>query len=331
MLALPIGTAAGGLFNTSIALIICWFAMTMCAFFILEVNLYLPRGANMISMAELTLGKIGKNVTWIVYLALLYALLSAYIAGGSDLFEGFLSQYSIPLPVQMTTIVYVAIFAILVYFGVYLVDKVNSVLMYVKLAVYFMLLFLIAPKGSLVHLQGGDWHHVQSALMLLIASFGFAIIVPTLRDYFEDDIAQLRKVIFLGSLFPLFCYLAWVAVIMSAVPKDGTHGLFALLHHPHATSGLARAIELAVNQPEISQLFRFFSTISMLTAFLGVSLCLFDFLSDGLHLQKKGLQGCLTAGLVFIPPTIIVLFSPSIYMISNDAIDHQRLTRCCWR
>lgn len=314
MLALPIGTAAGGLFNTSIALIVCWIAMTMCAFFILEVNLYLPRGANMISMAELTLGKTGKGITWVVYLCLLYALLSAYIAGGSDLFESLLNQWHIQLPDQITTITYVAIFATLVYFGVYLVDKVNSVLMYVKLAVYFMLLFLIAPKGSLVHLQGGNWHNVQSALMLLIASFGFAIIVPTLRDYFEDDIAQLRKVIFLGSLFPLFCYLAWVAIIMSAVPKEGPNGLFALLHNPHATSGLAHAIELAVNQSTISRLFQFFSTISMLTAFLGVSLCLFDFLSDGLHLRKKGMQGYLTAGLVFIPPTIIVLFSPSIYI-----------------
>ncbi len=247
-------------------------------------------------------------------MCLLYTLLSAYIAGGSDLFESFLLKCHINLPAHIATIVYVSIFATLVYCGIRMVDKVNSTLMYLKLAIYFALLFLIAPKVSVEKLQGGEWVYLENALMLLIASFGYAIIVPTLRDYFEDDVQQLRKVIFLGSLFPLFCYLAWIAAIMGVVPKEGPNGLLVLLKDAHATSGLAHAIELAVLKPTISRLFEFFSSISMLTAFLGVSLCLFDFLSDGLHLQKKGKQGYFTAGLVFVPPTIVVLFSPNIYI-----------------
>ncbi len=314
MLALPIGTAASGLFNTGLALIGCWLAMTLCAFFILEVNLYLPKGANMISMAQITLGRPGKMVTWITYLFLLYALISAYIAGGSDLLQSFLSQFSLNIPSQLITLLYVSCFASLVYCGISLVDKVNSALMYVKLTVYFLLLLLIAPKVSLEKLQGGQWFYLKNAVMLLIASFGFAIIVPTLRDYFDDDIEQLKKVIFLGSLFPLFCYLAWVAAIMGVVPKEGHYGLVHLLHDKHATSGLAHALEYAIHQPTISHLFQFFSSISMLTAFLGVSLCLFDFLSDGLSLKKKGKEGYLITSLVFIPPLGLVLFYPGIYI-----------------
>lgn len=314
MLALPIGTAASGLFNTTIALLLCWVAMTICAFFILEVNLYLPRGANMISMAQVTLGVPGKAVTWISYLCLLYTLLSAYIAGGSDLFESFLTQCNIQMSAQIATLIYVCFFAGMVYCGIRLVDRVNSILMYLKLAVYCLLLFLIAPKVNIVNLQGGDWLYLKNAFLLLIASFGFAIIVPTLRDYFEDDIKQLRQVILLGSLFPLFCYLAWIAVIMGVVPKEGANGLMTLVKDAHATSGLAHALEVAVQQPTISRLFEFFSSISMLTAFLGVSLCLFDFLSDGLHMEKKGKQGYMIAGLVFVPPTLVVLVSPNIYI-----------------
>ena len=44
MLALPVANAASGFWNSTIFLILCWLLMTLGAFFILEVNLYLPRG-----------------------------------------------------------------------------------------------------------------------------------------------------------------------------------------------------------------------------------------------------------------------------------------------
>lgn len=39
--------------------------------------------------------------------------------------------------------------------------------------------------------------YIGGAIMILITSFGFAIIVPNLRDYFDDDIKQLEKSVFL--------------------------------------------------------------------------------------------------------------------------------------
>ena len=52
----------------------------------------------------------------------------------------------------------------------------------------------------------------------------------------------------------------------------------------------------------------------MLTAFLGVSLGLFDFLADGLNLKKNGSQGKFTLALTFLPPLIVVLINPGIYL-----------------
>ena len=52
----------------------------------------------------------------------------------------------------------------------------------------------------------------------------------------------------------------------------------------------------------------------MVTAFLGVSLGLFDFLADGLKLQKTGSQGKYTLALTFLPPLAVVLFNPGIYL-----------------
>lgn len=314
MLALPIASAQSGFIDTSIFLILCWAAMLLGALFILEVNLCLPQGANLISMAEHTIGPVGKGFTWLSYLFLLYTLLSAYISGGSDVFQSLLLLMQFTPSLSLTTILFVILFALIVYAGIHTVDILNQGLMYAKLSVFLILLVLIFPHVSVTKLKGGELQYMSSAIMVLITSFGFAIIVPSLRDYFNNDARTLRKVILIGSLFPLVCYIAWSAAIMGVIPRDGAESLSDLLQSDHATSGLSFALEVATHQHFITNFFRFFSSVSMLTAFLGVSLCLFDFLSDGLKLNKKGRQGYLLAALVFIPPTLIVLFKPGIYI-----------------
>jgi tyrosine-specific transport protein len=155
---------------------------------------------------------------------------------------------------------------------------------------------------------------ITGSLMVLITSFGFASIVPSLREYFHDDIKSLRKVILFGSLIPLACYILWDAVIMGVVQREGSNGLIALTSNEHATSGLTNALSVAVNSSWITGFFGFFTSICMITAFLGVSIGLFDFIADGLALKKTGLQGKSTLALTFIPPLAVVLIKPGIYL-----------------
>lgn len=314
MLALPIATASLGFWDSTLFLALVWFAMTLSAFFILEANLWLPKGANMISMAKTTLKTPGQIIAWISYLFLLYTLLSAYIDGGSDVISAFLQQVGIHLPDVTTTLLFVFIFAFIVYNGIRQVDRLNRLLMFVKLAIYGFLLFSITPSIHLKTLNAGSLSLTAGSIMVMVTAFGFAIIVPSLREYFDDDVKALRKVILIGTLFPLICYVAWDAAIMGVIPISGEHGLQALNQSAHSTSGLAKSLELATNNQTIDKLFRFFSTVCILTAFLGVSLCLFDFLADGLGLKRKGGQGLLVAGLVFMPPLLLNLLFSGLYL-----------------
>lgn len=314
MLALPVANAASGFFQSSIFLLICWFLMTLGALFILEVNLYLPPGKNMISMAAATLGVPGLLAAWVSYLCLLYTLLSAYISGGADVISGLLQPFPTqPSRWQLTTIFTVG-FGLIVYGGIHQVDLLNRGLMFAKLAIYFILVILIAPNIQIDHFQGGHARYITSSIMILITSFGFAIIVPNLREYFNDDIKQLRKVVLVGSLIPLLCYLTWDAVIIGSLPSSGEHGLMALMQDPHTTSSLATMLSNTVNNPIISALFNFFTSICMLTAFLGVSLCLISFLGDGLKMHQHGLQGLGLFFLTFLPPLITVIYYPGAYI-----------------
>ena len=314
MLALPVSTSPAGMFNSIFFLIACWLVMTVGAFLILEVNLRLPAGSNMVSMAKSTLGLPGQIIAWITYLVLLYSLLAAYISGGSDVFNGLLQSAHLHLPAWITSILFTLSFSLIIYSGIRAVDYVNRGLMFGKLGVYLLLVFIISPYIDVSKLSGGSVKAITGSLMILITSFGFASIVPSLRDYFQSDVASLRRVILIGSLIPLVCYILWNAVIMGVVERDGSDGLLALRNSEHATSGLTNALSMAVHSEWITGFFGFFTSICMITAFLGVSLGLFDFLADGLHLKKSGIQGKWTLALTFIPPLAVVLINPGIYL-----------------
>ncbi|WP_173236387.1 amino acid permease [Legionella antarctica] len=314
MLALPVSTAEVGFSNSLFFLFFCWLVMTAGALLVLEVNLRLPAGSNMISMAKSTLGVPGQIIAWITYLFLLYTLLAAYISGGSDVFSSILHKVHIDLPNWITSIVFTALFSIVVYKGIRSVDYVNRGLMFGKLGVYVLLVVIISPHISPVGLVGGSARAFTGTLMILVTSFGFASIVPSLRDYFDNDVRTLRRVILFGSLIPLVCYIIWDAVIMGVVSREGTDGLIALMNSEHATSGLTEALNHSVQSQWISGFFGFFTSICMVTAFLGVSLGLFDFLADGLKLKKSGNEGKYTLALTFLPPLAVVLFNPGIYL-----------------
>lgn len=314
MLALPVSTAEVGFGHSILFLFLCWLIMTAGALLMLEVNLRLPAGSNVISMAKSTLGLPGQIIAWVTYLFLLYTLLSAYISGGSDVFNSLLHKLNIAIPASMTAILFTFLFGLIVYKGIRSVDYVNRGLMFGKLGIYIVLVCIISPHASLMGLTGGSPRAFTSTLMILITSFGYASIIPSLRDYFADDIPNLRRVILLGSLIPLFCYIVWDAVIMGVVSREGENGLIALMSSDHATSGLTEALSQAVQSQWISGFFGFFTSICMLTAFLGVSLGLFDFLADGLKFKKSGIQGKYTLAITFIPPLAIVLIYPGIYL-----------------
>lgn len=314
MLALPVANAATGFWQSSLFLLLCWAIMTLGALFILEANLYLPPGKHMVSMAAATLGVPGLFLAWLSYLFLLYTLLAAYISGGADVFGNLFSKIGIPINEWQASILFTMLFGLVVYGGIRRVDLLNRGLMFGKLAVYLILVVLIAPHIKFNHFEGGEFQYITGTVMILITSFGFAIIVPNLRDYFNDDVKVLKQVVLIGSLIPLLCYIAWDAVIMGSLSSHGERGLIALMHDERTTSALATLLSDTVQNNVISSLFNFFTSICMLTAFLGVSLCLISFLADGLKMTQEGKQGLGLFLLTFIPPLLIVIYYPGAYI-----------------
>ncbi|MES2141754.1 MAG: aromatic amino acid transport family protein [Pseudomonadota bacterium] len=314
MLALPLATAQAGFINSTLFLIACWALMLAGGLLILEVNLWFPANSHLVSMARATLGRTGELITWLCYLLLLYSLLAAYIAGGSDFLQGLLQKANLHFSLKTTAILFVFGFGIIVYKGIRSVDTFNRALMGGKLLIYILLILLIFPFLSSKQLSQGQLYYIPKSLTIMVTSFGFAAIVPSLRTYFHGDVRQLRRVIIFGSLIPLVCYILWNAAIMGIIPIDGNLGLAHIAQANQPTSELANRLSELLNKKIITGLTWGFTSICLATSFLGVGLSLADFLKDGLKLNETKQGNNITALLTFLPPLAIVLFFPGAFM-----------------
>lgn len=314
MLALPLATSPVGFINSSLLLFACWLIMTAGAFLTLEVNLWLPANSNIISMAKKTLGKSGQAVAWLTYLLLLYSLLAAYIAGGGDFLNHLLSLIHIQLPHWLCALLFTVVLGQIVFKGIHAVDHINRGLMFVKLASLFLLIILISPHVILPQLAVGQFNYLTSSITVAITSFGFATIIPSLRSYFHGNVKKLRLAILVGSLIPLVCYILWDCVVMGVIPQGGENGLVAMLHSGSSTSDFVNQLSVILNRGTITSFARLFTSICLLTSFLGVALCLSDFLSDGLRLEQHFEHKLAVHAITFLPPLLIVLIYPGAFI-----------------
>ncbi len=314
MLALPVATAHES-FLVSVGLLVgSWFCMTVAAFALLKVNLWLPEKANLISMAKATLGLPGQVVTWIVYLLLLYSLLSAYIAGSNDVVFSFLQMMHINLPQALSVIITTVLLGFIVYRGIYSVDIMNRGLMSGKLIILFILVVAMAPHIKVQHLLAGDYKFRLSALMIMMTSFGYAIIIPSLRGYYHGDAKRLKLVVLVGSMVPLLVYLLWVAAIQGVIPRVGNNGLLYIANSGHVVARLLASTQELLHNIWLSKLAKIFISICAITSFLGVSLCLTDFIADGMKLTRGSRHDIIIFLKAFLPPLLIVIFAPGIFM-----------------
>ena len=314
MLALPIASATSGFVASSCLLIACWLVMMLPAFLILEVNLWLPPGTNLISMARKTLGSVGAGISWISYLLLLYCLISAYISSGQDMLGNLLKLAHFSLPAWANPCIFVAIFSLIVALGIRSVDYVNRGLMSLKLIAYLLLIVFVITYIKLPNLAHSQPAALKGSIMVMITSYGLATLVPSLRAYFKDELQQLRKVILIGSCIPLVCYLLWNLVVLGSLPLQGENGLAGMMQSSDSTSALVNALSRELSNDWVTTFVHLFASICVLTSFMAVSLGLMDFLADGFKTTKQGRSGVLIYFLTFVPPLILVLFYPGLFI-----------------
>lgn len=335
MLALPLAAAQYNFATTFLYLFVSWALMTIGAFALLEVNLWMPSGSNLFTMTKNTLGRSGNLISLVIYLLLLYSLISAYISGCTDLLQGFSAKYNFGLSYSKSVFLVSFILISIIVFGVRIIDFTNRGLMFIKVSALVVMLSLMLTHMNTTLINTGDaTAYSLSSFMVMITAFGFAIILPSIREYLEDNHSNVVKTLSIGCFVPLIIYTVWVLAVHGLIPKIGDHGLIQISASNNPNSELISAITLQSGYRILSDASKIFITVCAITSFLGVALCLVDFIKDIIEsLYKKLcfeqavedklhdepyshfiLRTILIYIVAFSVPLILVLFNPGIFI-----------------
>ena len=309
MLGIPLATSSLGVGPTIGLLVIVWMFSLLAGRLILAVVLALPKhDLHFNRMAFLTLGRPGQWVAWACVLGLLYSLTVAYITGGSSLFRSFLmSRGHTPPPYLLECLFTVGLGSFIV-ISTRATDTLNRILMGVKAILLALMLVLclpevehdlLVPNTYIPNLGLG----LLTAIPVLFVSFGFHHILPSLANYNAYETKPLQRALFWGSLIPLLVYIAWVIMTLGVIPTQGPDS-FASLTSPDVGPFITLWVG-RLQQPALDVIIQLLSPIALITSFLGVTLGLFDFLSDSLSSRpglskRRGVLGLMTFGLPLI-------------------------------
>lgn len=309
MLGLPVLSAQAGFKPSLVMFFICWLFMLLTGLLLLEVNLWFGKEISLITMAERTLGPIGKAVSWFVFLFLFYSLMVAYVAASGSLITDFIaSATGYHWHHGVGGLLFSLLFGILLYLGTGAVDLFNRFLMIGLVLSYVILVSMGARHVQPALLQHRDWSAATMVIPAAILSFGFHNLVPSLTTYFHGHVKALKGVIIIGSALPLLIYLVWEWLILGMVPLQNFQ--VALDKGEIATEALQNAVGTSW-VVDVAQAFAFFAIV---TSFLSVALSFIDFLADGLKVKKTPKGKVILALLVLVPPFLCALLYPTIFL-----------------
>lgn len=312
MLGLPVLTAPAGFFPALVGLFFAWAFLLTTGLLLAEVTLWFKHDVHLLTMTEKTLGKWGKWVACITFLFLFYCALIAYMTASGELVADTLQKWlSIPISRSFGIVVFVGCMAPWLYLGTGAVERCNRVLMIGLLCAYILLLWLAIPHIQTDALKRADWSFSLYALPVLVFSFGYHNLVPSIASYLHYKRNLLIKAIVVGSALPLGVYVVWEALTLGLIPLTGENSFNEALKHGNSATHLLQEVSSSSFVDMLAQLFAF---CAIVTSFLGVALSFVDFVADGLQLKKKGLSGLALLGLVLGPPFLFSLIYPDLFL-----------------
>jgi len=316
MLALPIITGLAGFFPSLFLFFLAWCFMTFTALLLVEVNGWFKSQINIISMAAKSIGTFGRIFSWVLYLFLFYSLLVAYISGSGDIFSSFLSGIiHNSVPSWVMSIFFVLFFGCFVYMGTRPVDVFNRVLIIGLVIAYCGMVFTGLSHIKMENLLHFDTKYILHPLPVLIISFGFHNMIPSLTTYLKNDLKKMRITILGGSLLALLVYIVWEILVIGVIPFSGKDGLLESYQQGEQAS---IALNDVLGSNVISSFASGFAFFAIVTSFLAQSLSLTHFIADGLKVKPNKKNSLWLCSLALLPPLFFALIYPNIFFKALD-------------
>ncbi|QPB41862.1 aromatic amino acid transporter [Rodentibacter haemolyticus] len=311
MLAMPLTSAGMGFGYTVLLLVGLWMLLVYSGLLFVEVYQTADQlDDGVATLAEKYFGVPGRVLSTLSLLILLYALSAAYITGGGSLLSGLPTAFGMEaISLKTAIIVFTVVLGSFVVIGTKGVDGITRLLFIGKLIAFAFVLFMMLPKVATDNLMALPLNYafVISAAPIFFTSFGFHVIMASVNSYLGGSVEKFRRAILIGTAIPLAAYLVW---------QLATHGVLSqsefirILQADPTLNGLVNAVREITGSNLLGEIVRIFSSLALITSFLGVMLGVFEGLGDlfkRYHLPNNRLSLTVAA---FLPPLVFALFYP---------------------
>jgi tyrosine-specific transport protein len=307
MLAMPIITGLAGFGPAVIIFFVCAAFMACTALLIVEADLALGRGVNIISLAQHYLGTPARIAAWILYLFLFASLMVAYVAKGGDILDLLFDSLGVPLPDGLGSVLLALISGTAIFAGRHSVDLVNRLFIVGFFISYLLLVGFGLTHVALDNLAHVDWGYFLFTIPFIVTAFGFHNMIPSISDYLKRQRQSIVLAVAIGVAVPLVVYLIWIFCIQGVVTPADVKASF------RAGEISTELLYRVVQSPTVRLGALYMSFFAIITSVLGQGLGLVDFLFDGLRMKQNNLNRLTLCLLIFIPSILFARAYPQLF------------------
>ena len=322
--SLPIVSAGMWFGWTAACLFAIWLLSYLGALLLLEATLVYPRGASFYTIVNGILGAKWNLATSIGMAFLMYILIYAYISAGGNIINHTFASITggeSPISQNVSSVLFAAFFATLIWFGATLVSRLCTVLM-IGMAVSYLLF----NAGLVLHVeifklfntqvQGESYsQYIWAALPYFLTSFGFAGLVPSLVKYYGPEPKTVHRCMLYGTLITLGLYLIWILVAFGTLSRGSWVPVIA------AGGNIADLIVgfqgvTEAHSQNMSLLLNLFSNFAVTSSISAVGLVMFDYITDAFGFDDDATGRLKSLLIAFGPPALVCLFFPHGFIVA---------------
>lgn len=313
MFALPV-YSAGMWFGLSMVLMaVSWFCAYSSSLYLAESSQHYRDGASYSTIAEDTLGKLGKLFATGTVAFVCFILLYAYISGGSSVISQTASSaFGLTLDQSGSALLFGVLFGAIVMMGSRAVDRISIVMLGGMVLTFFGSTAMLAGNAEPALLfpelsLGETTPYLWLAIPVMVTSFGFHGTVPSLVKHYRKDLGRVRLAILSGTVLTMVVYLFWQLAIMGNVPREQFGHIIA---QGGNVATLIGAVGQSTDVSGVEAALIVFGNLALASSFLGVALGLVDLVKDWFKLDDSLRSTLLAGALTFLPPIVLGALFP---------------------
>lgn len=319
-IALPIVLAKIGIIPSILITLFIWLLNYYPSLIGAELNLRSDRGLSLGALGNYFSGTCTQIIGELSVKLFSYAALTMHLCGTSSIIQKLLEkyfQYDISIFAIETFMAILGI--ILLSFSFKFISLVNNMMFSGFILVFAILLismFKFLDYKNMPWILSPSFSDILCVCPVIFASYGYQLVLHTIRDYCGKDPMTIKQGIFAGSIIPTAVYMIWPIVSLSVIFAMNPE-FFTQMNSSKIEVGIfIKELSNISSLPSFQLLVWLMAILAILTSYVGVGIGLAESINFSLedHIKSQFIRKLSAATITIVPAYIVAVIVPDAFV-----------------